>query len=120
MMVDEEQAARWEDRMARLLVMAEGQEEGLSPLSAAILVALDLGLARDSRTFARVFDIAHALVLRECTMLIEDLGLLTIIRRDERTQRLFPALTEKGRALLGSAAGNPGAAITGQTSRLPL
>lgn len=98
MMEAEQQAALWEEQVARLL---DGpQASALTPLCAGILVALDLGLARDSRTFARRFDIAHALVLRECTMLTEDLGLITIIRRDERTQRLFPELTEKGRALL--------------------
>lgn len=96
----EEQAARWEELVARLLV-TEGS--GLSPLSAGILAALDLGLARDSRTFARVFDVAHALVLRECTTLVEDLGFLSMIRRDERTQRLFPALTNTGQALLDMA-----------------
>ncbi len=97
-MTAEEQAAHWEELVSRLLALPDGA--GLSPLSAGILAALDLGLARDSRTFARVFDIAHALVLREYTTLIEDLGFLAIQRRDERTQRLFPALTDKGRALL--------------------
>ncbi len=95
-----EQAARWEELVARLLIPAGS---GLSPLSAGILAALDLGLARDSRTFARVFDVAHALVLRECTTLVEDQGFLSIMRRDERTQRLFPALTNTGQALLDMA-----------------
>ncbi len=102
MMEEEQQAALWEEQVARLLALSLALPDGeeLSPLEAGILVALDLGLARDSRTFARVFDMAHALVLRAYTTLIEDLGLLTLLKRDERTQRLFPALSEKGRALL--------------------
>ncbi|MDH2328088.1 hypothetical protein QCN27_14550 [Cereibacter sp. SYSU M97828] len=49
---------------------------GLSPLAAGILSALDLGIAKDARSFARIFGVAHALVIRESGILA-DRGLLS-------------------------------------------
>jgi hypothetical protein len=77
-------------------------EPALSQLGAAILAALHYGIAKDSRTFARIFDIAHALVLREVTALSDDLGLFTI-GRNAKTQRTEFALTEQGLQLLSRA-----------------
>ena len=48
----------------------------LTPLSAGILAAAELGIAADSLAFCRALDVSHALVLREIGAL-EDLGLLT-------------------------------------------
>ena len=50
---------------------------GLSPLGAGILAAMTLGIAQDSRSFARIFDISHALVLREAAVLDDEFGLLS-------------------------------------------
>jgi hypothetical protein len=60
----------------------------LTPLSAGILAAAELGIASDSIAFCRALDVSHALVLREIGGL-EDLGLLTVIRREPRTSRTF-------------------------------
>jgi hypothetical protein len=75
-------------------------EAAISPLGAAILAALHFGIANDSRTFSRKFDIAHALALREITALSGDLALLTVVGRNPRTQRTELALSEQGRHLL--------------------
>lgn len=60
-----------------------------SRLRAGILAALALGIADDSRTFARKFEIAHALVLRELAELGGRDDWLKVIRRDPRTQRTW-------------------------------
>lgn len=64
-------------------------EVRLSPLQAGILAAHHLGIARDSRSFSRLLDIEHALVLREITALEETGELLGVTRRDARTMRTF-------------------------------
>jgi hypothetical protein len=66
----------------------------LSPLAAGILAAAHLDIAHDSRSFAKALGISHALVLREVEILSGDLGLLTVIRREARTQRCFYAVAE--------------------------
>jgi len=71
----------------------------LSQIGAAILLALHLGICSDSRTFARLFGIEHALVLRGVTELT-DATLVTIVDRNTRTQRTTLALTEHAEALL--------------------
>ena len=78
----------------------------LSPIGAGILAALSLGIGKDSRSFARDFGIAHALVLREETELVER-GLISILRRDARTQRGFWALSPAGEAAIGRALSSP-------------
>ena len=60
----------------------------LGTLGAGILAGINLDIAHDSRSFARTLGIEHALVLREVEMLAE-VGLLTVTRRDDRTQRCF-------------------------------
>ncbi|MCJ8333297.1 MAG: hypothetical protein MJH10_03465 [Epibacterium sp.] len=72
----------------------------LSPLSAGILRAADLGLAQDSRSFAQKMGLAHALVLRECVILAEELGLIALEMRNDRSQRLFYRLSAQGQVLL--------------------
>jgi hypothetical protein len=71
-----------------------------SPLACGLLAAVGLGLAGDSRGFARDSETEHALVLREVGRLSDELRLLVIVRTDERTQRRFLALSEAGRALI--------------------
>lgn len=96
-----------DDREARLaswpnLVEALRAQDGLadSPLACGLLAAVGLGLANDSRGFARDSDTEHALVLREVGRLSDELKLLVIVRTDERTQRRFLALSEAGQALI--------------------
>ena len=92
--------------MAEVESLAE-RRPGLSMLHAAMLVALREGIATDTRTFAKVFGVAHALVLRAVTDLAGDL--VAIAGRDPRTQRTRLELTAAGRALV-SDEGRPLAA----------
>lgn len=64
----------------------------LTPLASGILAAAELGIAGDSIAFCRALDVSHALALREIGML-EDLGLLRVVRRDPRTSRTFYELS---------------------------
>jgi hypothetical protein len=81
----------------------------LSPIGAAILVAIDFGVARDSRSFSNKLGIEHALVIREITALSStELGLLTISRRNERTQRTEFAQTAKAQELVLRASASSG------------
>jgi hypothetical protein len=94
-----------EERFLDAVAVISSADAALSPLGAAILAAMDFGIAKDSRTFSRKLGIEHALVLREITALSgEGLGVLKIARRNERTQRTEIALSEKGRHLLGANA----------------
>lgn len=72
----------------------------LTTLEAGILAGLHLGLAQDSRSFARVFGIEHALVLRAVETLAGEAGLLALTNRNARTQRTHYALSEAGGAVL--------------------
>lgn len=72
----------------------------LSPLGAGIIAAAHLGIAKDSRSFARKLDLAHALVLRECTQLEGEAGFIFLDDRSHRSQRVFYDLTEAARALV--------------------
>ena len=58
----------------------------LPPLAAAILVALEAGLASDSRHLCRILGVEHALLLREIALL-QDRELVAVDRRDPRTLR---------------------------------
>lgn len=58
----------------------------LAEIEAGILAALDLGLAGDSRAFARTFVVEHALVLRALAAL-DEAGHVIVTGRDARTQR---------------------------------
>lgn len=70
-----------------LVEQKRGQDTQRTPIQAAILTALELGIANDSRTFSRLLGISHALVLRELTALTERGDTLRIATRDERTLR---------------------------------
>jgi hypothetical protein len=78
------------------------QSPGLSSLAAGIVVSVSMGIAIDSRTFAKLFGIAHALVLREINQLGGPEAPIEITRRDGRTQRTHLQLTIKGEALCRS------------------
>ena len=75
----------------------------LTPLGAGILAAARLGIAADSRSFAKTLGIAHALVLREVDGLADESGWLTVTKRDPRTQRTFYALTAGAAVRLNDA-----------------
>jgi hypothetical protein len=95
---DEITAERFLDAVA----VVAAADNALSPIGAAILAAMDFGIAKDSRTFSRKLGIEHALVLREITALSSDgLGFLKVVSRNERTQRTELALSDKGLQLLG-------------------
>ncbi|AHB47900.1 hypothetical protein W911_05130 [Hyphomicrobium nitrativorans NL23] len=68
-------------------------EPSLTPMGASILLALHFGICHDSRTFSRLFEISHALVLREVTTLAEERNFVTVLDRNPRTQRTSFALT---------------------------
>ncbi|KAB2685477.1 MULTISPECIES: hypothetical protein [Brucella/Ochrobactrum group] len=72
----------------------------LSGLGAGIIAALALDIASDSRTFARMLSVAHALVLREISVLGQDHGYVRIRQRDPRTQRTRYELNAAGQRLV--------------------
>ena len=83
-------------------VLGDGAAE-MTPLGAGILTAAHLGIAADSRSFAKTLGIAHALVLREVDGLSEEAGWLTVTKRDPRTQRTFYKQTDSAVARLNDA-----------------
>lgn len=76
----------------------------LTRLEAGLLAGLHLKLAADTRSFARVFGVEHALVLRALDLLVGEAGLLVVVERNARTQRTIYAATEDGQAVLRSLA----------------
>ncbi|MGO7970401.1 hypothetical protein ACC705_05275 [Rhizobium ruizarguesonis] len=80
------------DRFLALVAAAQGRDIGLTSIEAGLLVAAELGIARDSRAFARLLGIAHSLVLRELNVLAEREGVLQIVKRDLRTMRVHYTL----------------------------
>lgn len=88
---------------AEFLAFVDRIEKGndrISRLGAGIIAALQLGIANDSRSFARLLGVAHALVLREVSILGQDEKFIIIERRDTRTQRVHYSLSPSGRKLL--------------------
>ncbi|TAU81023.1 hypothetical protein [Rhizobium leguminosarum] len=80
------------DRFLALVAAAQGRDVGLTSIQAGLLVAAELGIARDSRAFARKLGIAHSLVLRELNALAERERVLQIVKRDLRTMRVHYTL----------------------------
>lgn len=94
---NEEMGNYSEEAFLQIVDNVRVQVPGLSPLAASVLAALHLEIFRDSRTFARLFGISHALVLREVTGLSGDAApLVTIVNRNTRTQRTELALAAAG------------------------
>ncbi|MBB2830792.1 UNVERIFIED_ORG: hypothetical protein GGD51_000893 [Rhizobium esperanzae] len=77
------------DRFLALVAAAQDRDARLTAIQAGLLVAADLNIACDSRSFARRLGIAHALVLRELDALAEHGDKLEIVKRDPRTMRVF-------------------------------
>jgi hypothetical protein len=75
-----------EAAFAAALDRVRAAHPGLPDIEAGLLAALALGLAGDSRAFARTFGIEHALVLRALSCL-DEAGLVAVTARDVRTQR---------------------------------
>ncbi len=75
----------------------------LTGLGAGIIAALVLDIASDSRTFARLLGVAHALVLREISVLGQEHGYVRIRQRDPRTQRTRYELNAAGQRLVEEA-----------------
>lgn len=80
------------DRFLALVAAAQGRDIELTSVQAGLLVAAELGIAHDSRAFARLLGIAHSLVLRELNALAEREDVLQIVKRDLRTMRVHYTL----------------------------
>ncbi|MGF9564782.1 hypothetical protein [Neorhizobium sp. JUb45] len=76
-------------RFLALVATAQEGDPALSSIQAAIMVAADLGIASDSRSFARILGVEHALAIRELNALAERGDVITIVKRDARTLRTF-------------------------------
>lgn len=74
------------ERFMALVARLQADDPLLTPIQAGLVVAAYLGTAGDSRTFARLLGLAHALVLRELTALVAR-NLLRVTKRDGRTMR---------------------------------
>lgn len=96
--MDEEQSAA--AFMATVAQMQQASSQALTATGAAILLAIHLEIAADSRSIANRLGLAHALVLREIAAMSPRFLLVT--RRDARTQRSFLEATVEGQALAAS------------------
>ncbi len=83
------------DRFLLLVEERQAKDPRLTALQAALIVGAEEGIARDSRTFARLLGVAHALVLRELNALVEMGGPLRIEKREVRTLRTFYAVEQR-------------------------
>ncbi|QND37205.1 hypothetical protein HB771_00370 (plasmid) [Rhizobium leguminosarum bv. viciae] len=86
------------DRFLALVAAAQVRDIRLTSIQAGLPVAADLGIARDSRAFARLLGIAHSLVLRELNVPAEREGVLQIVKRDLRTMRVHYTLPPRDEA----------------------
>lgn len=75
------------ERFMSLVAELQTKDPRLTSLQAALVVAAEQDIAHDSRSFARIFGTAHALVIRELNDLVELGGGLRIIKTDQRTLR---------------------------------
>ncbi len=89
----------------QLVEALEAEAGRLSRLGAGIIAGAALDIASDSRAFARLFGIAHALVLRELTALEQTGDHIRIRQRDARTQRTYYELGQAGRRLVEKVKG---------------
>ena len=91
--------------MARVDALLKGRVAlEISPLAAGVVVAIDMGIA-DSRSFARLLGVEHALVLREIAHLSGADGLITVTGRHAKTLRTSLALSARGELLLRERCG---------------
>ncbi|MCZ7463892.1 hypothetical protein [Rhizobium rhizogenes] len=96
-MDDEQSAAAFMAAVEQI----EGQSQELTATGAAILLAIHLDIATDSRSIANRLGLAHALVLREIAALSP--RFVRVTKRDARTQRSFLQATAEGQALAASS-----------------
>lgn len=87
-------------------------EAHLTQLGAGVLVALHHGIASDSRSFARIFGVEHALVLREVTALANEVALLTVVERNAKTNRTRYVLSASGDDLISRGLAQPTASAS--------
>ena len=97
-MEEEQSAAAF---MAAVERVQESSSQVLTATGAAILLAVYLNIAADSRSIANRLGLAHALILREITLLSPHF--VRVIKRDARTQRSFLETTEEGQALAAAS-----------------
>ncbi|WP_394344658.1 hypothetical protein [Aliirhizobium smilacinae] len=82
------------EQFLSLVAGMQAKDARLTPLQAALIVAAERGIARDSRTFARVVGVAHALALREVNALVKMGGSLRVTKREARTLRTHYVLQD--------------------------
>ena len=88
------------DPLMDAFYMAKGAKLSfLSDLGPMILAASHLDIANDSRSFARKFEQAHALVIREVSSLTDELKLLESDHKQEKSSKIRYQLTAAGQAL---------------------
>ncbi|MBW9086976.1 hypothetical protein JNB91_03875 [Rhizobium wenxiniae] len=75
------------EQFLRLVAELQARDQRLTSLQAALIVAAEENIALDSRSFARLLGVAHALVLRELNSLVDMGGPLRIVKREARTLR---------------------------------
>jgi hypothetical protein len=93
-----------EEQFMQIVSAICSEDASLTPVGAALVAAHHLGIAKDSRSFSRQFDISHALVLREVSELTSrDQEMLAVVSRNDRTQRVELALTDRAEQLLSRA-----------------
>jgi hypothetical protein len=93
-----------EERFLQIVSAICSEDVSFTPVGAALVAARHLGIARDSRSFSRQFDISHALVLREVSELTSaGHDMLAVVSRNDRTQRVEFALTDRAEQLLSRA-----------------
>ena len=85
--------------MSRVEALLTGREQQITPLTAGMVVAIDLGIA-DSRSFSRLLGVEHALVLREIADQSGPDGLIVVTARNEKTLRTSLALSARGSLLV--------------------
>ncbi|MGA1832264.1 hypothetical protein [Rhizobium wenxiniae] len=77
------------ERFLSLVAELQAKDPRLTAVQAALIVAAEAEIALDSRSFARLLGVAHALVLRELNALVVKGGPLRIVKREARTLRSF-------------------------------
>ena len=100
-MGEEQSAAAF---MAAVEQIVQGSSQALSATCAAILLAINMDIATDSRSIANRLGLAHALVLREISALSP--RFVRVTKRDARTQRSWLEVTAEGQALAALSSQN--------------
>ena len=106
-MNDDQSAARF---LAVVEQISQTAPVALDVTGAALVAAVHLGIGNDSRSLSNKLGIAHALVLREINALSG--RMITIVKRDARTQRTWVELTDEASAVALSAVEAPSEILT--------